>query len=187
MLQATEVRRGNVVKHKDGIWKVLDVTHNTPGNKRAIITFKMRNIETGVQLEQRFSSGDKLEKAIIENTRMEYLYADGDSLVFMHQENYEQIHIHKEVIGEDVQWLKENAVCLVTSLEGKVIGIELPPSVELKVTKTEPGLKGATATNQSKPATLETGAVVKVPPFIAEGETVRIDTRSGEYLERVNL
>ena len=186
MLQATEVRRGNVVKYKDGVWKVLEVTHNTPGNKRAIIVFKMRNIESGVQLEQRFSSGDKLERAIIENIKMEYLYADGESLVFMNQENYEQIHIHKDVIGEELQWLKENAECQVSFLEGNVIGVELPASVALKVTSTEPGLKGATATNQNKPATLETGAVVKVPPFIAEGEIVRIDTRSGEYLERVN-
>ena len=186
LLQATEVRTGNLVKYKDGIWRITNVTHNTPGNKRAIIMLKMRNVETGVNVEERFSSGDRLEKAVITGVNMEYLYADGANLVFMNQEDYEQIHISRDILGDDVQWLKENEVCTVNFHEGSVIAVELPHSVELKVTETEPGLKGATVTNVNKPATLETGAVVKVPPFIAQGEVIRIDTRSGEYLERVN-
>ncbi|MHC4607064.1 MAG: elongation factor P [Planctomycetota bacterium] len=184
MIQATEVRKGNTVKYNDGIWRVLNVTHNTPGNKRAIITFQMRNVETGVQLEQRFSSGDKLEKVFIEQIDMEYLYADGEQLIFMNQENYEQVPVQKDILGDEVRWLKENEVCKVNFHDGRIIGVDLPNSVELKVVETEPALKGATVTNVNKPAKLQTGAVVKVPPFIAQGEIIRIDTRTGQYLER---
>ena len=184
LLNATEVRKGNVVRHRDGIWRVLSVTHNTPGNKRAILMFQMRNIKSGVLLDQRFSSNDRLEQAVIENVAMEYLYMDGDSLVFMNQENYEQEHVHKDIVGDDLQWLKENAVCTVNFHDGSVIGVVVPFTVELKVVETEPALKGATVTNVNKPAKMETGAVVKVPPFIAEGEIIRVDTRDGKYLER---
>lgn len=186
MLQATEVRKGHVVKWENGLWTVVSVTHITPGNWRAIIQIKLRNIQTGVAKEQRFSSSDKLEQAHIELVDMEYLYADGVNLVFMNQENFEQIPIHKDVVGEDVKWMKENIICKIQFYEGRVTGVELPPSVELKIVETEPGLKGATVTNVYKQAKLETGAMITVPPFIAEGEIVRVDTRSGEYMERVN-
>jgi len=186
MLQATEFRKGHVVLWEEGLWYITDVKHITPGNWRAIIQVKFRNLQTGVSREQRFSSGDKLERAVIDSTDMEFLYADGENLVFMNPGNYEQMNVHRELLGDDLRWLKENVSCTVSSHEGRVIGVELPPSVDLKVVETEPALKGATITNVGKPAKLETGAVVKVPPFISEGEIIRIDTRSGEYLERAN-
>lgn len=186
MLQATEVRKGHVLKYENALWYVMSVTHVTPGNWRAIIQIRMRNIASGSAREQRFSSGDKLEQAVIEQTDMEYLYTDGENLIFMNQENYEQIPIHKGVLGDDVQWLKENTVCKVSTFEGGVIGVEVPFTVELKIVQTEPELKGATVTNVYKPAKLETGATVSVPPFLKIGEVIRIDTRTGEYLERAN-
>ena len=185
-LGATEIRKGMVVLWEDNLQLVIGTYHHTPGNLRAVIQIKMRNIKTGSSKEVRFSSGDKLEIAHIEQVDMEYLYQDGDSYVFMNQQNFEQVPLHKDLLSEDVQWLKENMVCKVSFYEGSALSIELPPAVELKVVKTEPGLKGATITNVYKPATLETGAVVPVPPFIEEGEIIRVDTREAKYLERVN-
>lgn len=186
MLGATEVRKGMVIKYEDALQYVMNVYHHTPGNLRSVIQIKMRNLKTGTSKEVRFSSGDKLEQAHIEQIDMEYLYQDGDTYVFMNQENFEQVSLHKELLGEDVQWLKENMVCKVDFYEGRAIAVEVPFTVELKVVETEPSLKGATVTNVYKPATLETGAVVQVPPFIEKGEVVRVDTREGKYLERVN-
>jgi elongation factor P len=164
----------------------MNVYHHTPGNLRSVIQIKMRNLKTGNSKEVRFSSGDKLEQAHIEQVDMEYLYQEGDSYVCMNQENYEQVSLHKDLLGEDVQWLKENMVCKVDFYEGRAIAIEVPFTVDLVVKETEPSLKGATITNVYKSATLETGAVVQVPPFIEKGELIRIDTREGKYLERVN-
>jgi elongation factor P len=186
-LQATEIRAGHVVKIGEEICRVDGVEHITPGNWRAIIQIKLRNIKTGSARVQRFSSSDKLELAYIDQQTCEYLYQNGNAYVFMNQENYEQFEIHKDLVGEDAKWLKENLAVKINFLDGSAIGVELPPSVDLKVTKTEPALKGATITNVFKPATVETGAVVQVPPFIKEGETIKVDTRTGEYLERVNL
>jgi len=146
----------------------------------------MRNLKTGTSKEIRFSSGDKLEVVHIESIDMEYLYQEGDTYIFMNQENYEQVSLHKSLLGEDSQWLKENMVCNVEFYEGRAIAVTVPFTVELKVVKTEPSLKGATITNVYKPATLETGAVVQVPPFIEEGENIRVDTREAKYLERAN-
>jgi elongation factor P len=186
MIGATEVRKGMVVRWEDQLWYVMNVYHHTPGNLRAVIQIKMRNLQTGSAIEQRFGSGDKLEQAFIDTQDMEYLYQDGENYVFMNQENYEQVSIHKEIIGEDAKWLKENTVCKVEIYEGRVIGCELPAAVELRVVETEPGLKGATITNVYKPAKVETGAVVQVPPFIEEGAVIRVDTREGKYLDRVS-
>ena len=186
MLGATEVRKGMIVKHEDRLCYVMNVYHHTPGNLRAVIQIKFRDLKTGTSKEIRFSSGDKLEQAIIEQIDMEYLYQESDTYIFMNQENYEQVSLHKELLGEDVQWLKENMVCKVDFYDGRAIAIEVPFTVELKVVDTEPSLKGATITNVYKPAKMETGAVVQVPPFIEKGEIIRIDTREGKYLERVN-
>lgn len=183
-LQATEIRKGHVVRFDNAIWTVINVDHITPGNWRAIIQIKMRNMMTGSAREQRFSSGDKLELVHTEVQDFEYLYASGDNFVFMNQADYEQLELHKDLVGDDRQWLKENTVVKIHFLDGRAMKIELPPAVVLKVVKTEPQLKGATITNVPKPATLETGAVVQVPPFIKEGELLKVDTRSGEYLER---
>ncbi len=186
MLSATEVRKGMIVKYDDRLQYVMNVYHHTPGNLRSVIQIKMRDLMTGTSKEIRFSSGDKLEQAHVEQVDMEYLYQEGDSHIFMNQENYEQTSLHKELLGEDVQWLKENMVCKVDFYEGRAIAIEVPFTVELEVKETEPSLKGATITNVYKAAKLETGAVVQVPPFIEIGEVIRIDTREGKYLERVN-
>ncbi len=186
MLGATEVRKGMIVKYEDQLQYVMNVYHHTPGNLRAVIQIKMRNLKSGTSKEIRFSSGDKLEVVHIEQVAMEYLYQDGESYVFMNQENFEQVSLHKSLLGEDAQWLKENMVCKVEFYEGSAIAVEVPFTVELKVVDTEPSLKGATITNVYKPATLETGAVVQVPPFIEKGEMIRVDTREAKYLERVN-
>lgn len=183
---STEVRKGMVVMYEGELQLVIGTYHHTPGNLRAVIQIKMRNLKTGNSKEIRFGSGDKLEIAIIESVDMEYLYAEGDTFVFMNQTNYEQVSLHKDLLGEDVQWLKENMVCKVEFYEGRAIAIQVPFTVELKVVDTEPSLKGATVTNVYKPAKLETGATVPVPPFIEKGETIRVDTRESKYLERVN-
>ena len=186
MLGATEIRKGMVVKYDDRLQYVMSVYHHTPGNLRSVIQIKMRDLLGGTSKEVRFSSGDKLEVAHIDQVDMEYLYPEGDTFIFMNQENYEQVPLHRELLGDDVQWLKENMVCKVDFYEGRAIAVEVPFTVELKVVETEPPLKGATVTNVYKAAKLETGAMVQVPPFIEEGEVVRIDTRDGQYLERVN-
>lgn len=186
MLSATEVRKGMIVKYEGELQYVMNVFHHTPGNLRSVIQIKMRNLRTGTSKEIRFSSGDKLEQAHVEQVDMEFLYQDGDTFVFMNQENYEQVSLHRELLGEDVQWLRENMVCKVDFYEGRAIAVEVPYTVELRVVETEPSLKGATITNVYKPAKLETGAVVQVPPFIEAGEVIRVDTREGKYLERVS-
>ena len=186
MLGATEVRKGMIVRYDDKLHYVMNVYHHTPGNLRAVIQIKMRDLMSGSSKEIRFGSGDKVEQAFIDQVDMEYLYAEGDQLIFMNQANYEQVPLHKELLGEDMKFLKENTACKVDFYQGRAIAIELPHTVDLKVMKTEPSLKGATITNVYKPATLETGAVIQVPPFIEEGEMIRVDTREAAYLERAN-
>ena len=186
MLGCTDVRKGMVVKWEGELQYVMNVYHHTPGNLRAVIQIKMRNLRSGTSKEVRFGSGDKLEVAHIETVDMEYLYAEGETYIFMNNENYEQVSLHKTLLGEDVQWLKENMVCKVEFYEGRAIAIEVPFTVELKVVDTEPSLKGATITNVYKAAKLETGAMVQVPPFIEKGELIRVDMREAKYLERVN-
>jgi len=173
-LGCTEVRKGMIVNFEGQLQYVMNVYHHTPGNLRAVIQIKMRNLKSGNSKETRFSSGDKLDVVHIEQVDMEYLYQDGESYVFMNQENF------------DVQWLKENTICKVEFYEGSAIAVEVPFTVELKVVETEPSLKGATITNVYKAAKLETGATVQVPPFIEIGELIRVDTREAKYLERVN-
>ena len=186
MLGATEVRKGMIIKYEEQLQYVMNVYHHTPGNLRSVIQIKMRDLKTGTSKEVRFSSGDKLEVAHIDQQDMEYLYQDGDTYVLMNQENFEQVSLHKDLLGEDVKWLKENITCKIDTYEGAIIGVELPAAVELRVVETDPSLKGATITNVYKPAKLETGAVVSVPPFIEKGEVIRVDTRDAKYLERVN-
>jgi elongation factor P len=186
-VKATELRKGTVIVGERGeLLLITEYHHHTPGNLRAVIQIKMRDLQGGSAKEIRFGSGDKLEVVHIDSVDMEYLYQDGESYVFMNQENFEQVSLHKDLLGEDVQWLKENMVCKVEFYEGRAIAIQVPFTVELKVVDTEPSLKGATVTNVYKPAKLETGATVTVPPFIEKGEIIRIDTRDAKYLERVN-
>lgn len=164
--------------------RVLEFQHRAPGKGAAFVRVLLRNLETGSSYEHRFSSGDQVERAILEEREMEYLYHDGNLYHFMDTENFEQAAVSEETLGEFKNYLKEGQRLQIHFFEGSPIGIVPPKFVELEVTETEPELKGATASSSSKPATLETGIVVQVPPFIGTGEKVRIDSVTGEYLER---
>ena len=183
-IPATQLRPGMVIKHNNDLHAVFSVEHRTPGNLRAFIQAKLRNLRTGAMYEHRFRSADAIEKVTVDEVEMEYLYNDGDNYHFMNTENYEQTHLTKDVLGDSVDYLIPNLQIKVEFFDGKPVGIELPQTVELTVVETEPGLKSATATNVTKPAKLETGLVVQVPPFINEGEKIRVDTSEGAYLSR---
>jgi elongation factor P len=182
---ATQLRPGMVIKHGSDLHSVFSVEHRTPGNKRGFIQAKLRNLRSGAMIDHRFRAEDDVEKIVLDEVEMQYLYRDGDAFHFMNTENYEQIHLTREVLGETVDYLVPDLTLNVEFHEGKPIGIELPQTVDLKVVETEPGIKAATASSVMKPAKLETGLVVLVPPFVSEGESIRVDTAEGVYLERV--
>jgi elongation factor P len=175
-----------VIKHNNELFSIHRAEHRTPGNLRAFVQARMRNLRTGALIDHRFRSEDTLERAVIDETEMQYLYSDGDSYHFMNTQNYEQIHLHKDVVEDRAQYLAPDVLIKVEFFEGRPVDVQLPPTVDLKVVETEPGIKGGSATNVMKPARLETGLVVQVPPFICEGETIRVDTAEGTYLERAN-
>jgi len=183
-IPATQLRPGMVIKHNNDLCSVFSVEHRTPGNLRAFIQAKLRNLRTSAIYEYRFRSGDAIERVNVDEEQMEYLYADGDSYVFMNTENYEQLHLNKDILGDSVDYLIPNLQITIEFFDGKPVGIELPQIVELSVVETEPGLKSATASSVTKPAKLETGLVVQVPPFINEGDKIRVDTSEGAYLSR---
>src|SRR5262252_3826066 len=183
-IPATQLRPGMIIKHNNDLHSVFSVEHRTPGNLRAFIQAKLRNLRTGAMFEHRFRSPDPIEKINVDEVRMEFLYSDGDAYYFMNTENYEQIHLDKSILGDAVDYLTPNLEIQVEFFDGKPVGIELPQTVDLKVIETEPGLKSATASSVTKPAKTETGLVVQVPPFINEGETIRVDTAEGTYLSR---
>ena len=185
-MQANDLRPGMVIKHNGELYSIYKAEHRTPGNLRAFVQAKMRQLRTGAISDHRFRSTDDVERAVIDETDMQYLYSDGDSYYFMNTDNYEQVHLHKDVVGDRVSYLVPDVVIKVEYYEGQPIDIALPATVDLKVVETEPGIKGGSATNVQKPATTETGLVVNVPPFINAGETIRVDTSEGTYLERVN-
>ncbi|HJZ97531.1 MAG TPA: elongation factor P [Candidatus Solibacter sp.] len=184
MISATQMRPGMVIKYNNDLYSVFSVTHRTPGNLRGFVQAKMRNLKSGTMTENRFSSEDRVEKAIMEEHEMEYLYDDGEYYYFMNIETYEQMHLMKELLGDAVQYLIPNLKVTVEFYEGKPISVELPATVDMTVVETEPGLKGATVSNVTKPAKMETGLVVQVPPFISEGEKIRVNTAEGTYQER---
>ncbi|MBF8305932.1 MAG: translation elongation factor [Acidobacteria bacterium] len=184
MIAATQMRPGNVIKHDGDLYSVFSVLHRTPGNLRAFVQAKLRNLRTGSMMEHRFRSEDRIDQAILDDTEMQFLYRDGDDFHFMNTESYEQIQLHKDVLGESADYLLPDGIIKVKFYEGKPVGIELPAMVEMTVVETEPGLKGASVSNVTKAAKLETGLVVQVPAFINEGEKIRIDTTEGKYLER---
>jgi elongation factor P len=184
MIAATQIRPGMVVKFNNELHSVFSMVHRTPGNLRGFVQAKMRNLRTGSMTEHRFSSEDKIERVALDEQEMEYLYDDGEDFHFMNTETFEQMHLNKDVLGDGVQYLVPNMKVAIEFYEGKPISVELPPSVELKVVETEPGIKGATVSNVTKPAKLETGLVVQVPPFINQGERIRVSTSEGIYLER---
>jgi len=186
MITATQLKPGMLIKHEGNICIVLHVVHVTPGNWRGMVQTKLRNIVDGRGFEYRFRSDDKIEVAVLEEREMEYLYSDGDQHNFMDTQSYEQWTMNTEMLGDAKNFLVPNIRCKIKFYEGRPVGIELPMTVDLKVVDTQPQLKGATATNSPKPATLETGLVIQVPPFINPGDLVRVDTRTGEYLERAS-
>jgi len=165
-------------------YRVLDFQHRTPGNLRAFVQAKIRNLKSGSSTEVRFSSTENIERASLEDHEMEYLYSDGDMHYFMNTENYEQIALDVESLGDSMNYLTVGTKIQVQFFEGAPMGVELPPAVELTVVETAPELKGATASNSPKPAKLETGVSVQVPPFIKEGDRIRVDPSKGVYLER---
>jgi elongation factor P len=178
------MRPGMVIKYNNDLYTVFSVSHRTPGNLRGFVQAKMRNLRSGTMTENRFSSEDKVEKAIMEQHEMEYLYDDGEYFYFMNIETYEQMHLMKDLLGDATNYLIPNLKVTVEFYEGKPISVEVPPTVDMTVVETEPGLKGATVSNVTKPAKLETGLVVQVPPFISEGEKIRVNTAEGTYQER---
>jgi elongation factor P len=183
-IPATQMRPGMVIKHNNELHAVFSVEHRTPGNLRAFIQAKLRNLRTGAMFEHRFRSPDPIDRVIVDEIPMEYLYADGDDYYFMNTENFEQTHLRRDTLGDAVEYLTPNLQIKVEFYDGKAVGIELPQTVDLKVVETEPGLKSATASSVTKPAKTETGLVVYVPPFINEGEIIRVDTAEGAYLSR---
>ena len=184
MVTAGDFRNGVTFEMDGNVYSIIEFQHVKPGKGAAFVRTKIRNVISGAVTEQTFNPNDKYPTAFIERKDMEYLYNDGDLYYFMDSETYEQLPISPNVLGDNFRFVKENMVCKVLSYKGNVFGIEPPNFVELQVTETEPGVKGDTATNVTKPATLETGAEIKVPIFINEGEMIRVDTRTGEYMER---
>ncbi|HEX6894343.1 MAG TPA: elongation factor P [Bryobacteraceae bacterium] len=184
MISATQLRPGMVIKFNNELYSIFKTEHRTPGNLRGFVQTKMRSLRSGSMTEHRFSSEDRVERAALEEHEMEYLYDDGEYYYFMNTENFEQMHLTRDILGDGVEYLIPQLKVNVEFYEGKAISVELPPTVDMKVIETEPGLKGASVSNVTKAAKLETGLVVQVPPFITEGERVRVSTAEGTYLER---
>ena len=170
---------------RSDLFRVLDLHHLTPGNKRGFVQSRLRNIRSGTLSDHKFRSDDNVERAILDSREMQFLYADGDTYHFMDTESFEQSHLSGETLGDSVNYLLPDSVITVELFEGDPVGIALPLTVELTVEETIPALKGATASAQLKPARLETGLVVQVPPFVANGDKVRVNTETGEYQARV--
>ena len=184
MIDATQIRKGMIIIMDGQLWRVMEMQLITPGRWKAMVQTKLRNIQIGSQTEHRFRSEERLEQARLDEVEMEFLYEQGGEYVFMNLENYEQVSLSAEAIGDAIKYLKPNPVIEVELYEGKPVGVKLPNAMDLKVVSTEPRLQGATKTSLYKPAVLETGAVVQVPEFIKEGDVIRIDTRDDKYLER---
>jgi elongation factor P len=183
-MQATQIRPGMVIKYNNELYSIFSMVHRTPGNLRAFVQVRMRNLRSGSMMDNRFSSTENVERAILDEQEMEYLYDDGEYYYFMNTETYEQMHLTKEILGDAVDYLIPNLKVHVEFYEGKPMSVELPASVDMTVMETEPGLKGASVSNVTKPAKMETGLVVQVPPFINEGEKIRVSTSEGAYQER---
>lgn len=184
MISAGDFRNGVTFEQDGNVLQVIEFQHVKPGKGAAFVRTKVKNAITGAVVERTYSPTDKFPTAYIERKDMEYLYREDDIYYFMDQETYEQMPVNGSILGDSFKFVKENEVCKICSYKGNVFGVEPPNFVTLQVTETEPGLKGDTATNTLKPAKLETGAEIRVPLFINEGDMIRIDTRVGEYLER---
>ncbi|MCH5186381.1 MAG: elongation factor P [Oscillospiraceae bacterium] len=185
MISAGDFRNGITFEMDGNVYQIVEFQHVKPGKGAAFVRTKIKNVITGGVVEKTFRPTEKLPKAHIERKDMQYSYNDGDLYYFMDMESFDMLPINGDQVGDTLKFVKENDVCKILSYKGNVFGIEPPTFVELKVTETEPGVKGDTATGATKPATLETGAVIQVPLFVNEGETIRVDTRTGDYMERV--
>ena len=184
MISAGDFRNGVTFELDGNVVSIVEFQHVKPGKGAAFVRTKLKNVMTGSVTERTFNPNDKYPEAFIERKDMQYLYNDGNLYYFMDSETFEQLPINANILSDNFKYVKENMECKVLLYKGNVFGVEPPFFVELKVTKTDPGFKGDTATNVTKPATLETGAEIKVPLFVDEGDTIRIDTRTGEYMER---
>ena len=183
-IQATQMRPGMIIKYNNDLHMVFSVEHRTPGNLRAFIQAKLRNVRTGAMFTERFRSPDPIDRIHVDEIKMEFLYSDGDDYFFMDMSNFEQTQLSRDVLGDAVDFLTANLEIFVSFYDGKAVGVDLPPQVILTVVETEPGIKSATASSVTKPAKTDTGLVVQVPPFINEGEKIRVDTAEGAYMSR---
>ena len=183
-INATRLKKGMLIKIGEDLFRVLELQHVTPGNLRGFVRIKFRNIRNGNLSDQKLRSEDTMDRAVLDEREMQYLYKDGDSFHFMDTESFEQLHIDAEALGDSVNYLIPDALIKVEFYGSEPVGIELPPTVDLLVKETVPGIKGATASAQVKPATLETGLVISVPSFVNEGDKVRVSTETGEYQSR---
>ena len=184
MVTAGDFKNGITIEYENGIWQIIEFQHVKPGKGAAFVRTKLKNIISGGVIENSFRPTEKFEEARIDRVNMQYLYNDGDLYYFMDPETFEQISLTADQIGDSLKFVKENEVVKICSHKGNVFSVEAPLFVELAVTATEPGFKGNTATGATKPATVETGAQIAVPLFVNEGDIVKIDTRTGEYLSR---
>ncbi|MFO7245546.1 MAG: elongation factor P [Thermaerobacter sp.] len=185
MISTNDLRSGLTINFEDGVYMILEAEHVKQGRGSAFVRVRMRNVKTGATISRTLRAGEKVEQAVIQKREMQYLYSSGDEYYFMDTETYDQVPIRAEVLGDALKFLKENMVVQVLEYEGSIIGVELPNSVELQVVETEPGVRGDTVSGGTKPAKLETGAVVQVPLFVNTGDVIRVDTRTGHYLGRV--
>ena len=185
MISAGDLRKGTTFENEGQVYTVIDFLHVKPGKGAAFVRTKLRNVISGSVTETTFNPSAKFQEAVIERKEMQYLYSDGELYYFMDQETFEQIPLNYEKVEEAIKYLKENMFAIIKFYKGEAFSVEAPNFVELLITKCEPGVKGNTATNALKPATLETGAVVNVPMFVNEGDVIRVDTRTGEYMERI--
>ena len=186
MINATDIRKGMVIRVDNELFVVLDREHVTPGNLRAKVQVDMRSLRTGTKTPKRFRSDEQVDEVFVETKTFEYLYPDADTYVFMDAQSYEQIPVQKDVVGDQIRYMPLNCQVKGMEIEGKIVSVELPTSVVLEVTDCEPGVKGDSRSNITKNATVSTGLNVKVPLFIKAGEMIKIDTRTGDFVERVN-
>ena len=185
MIKATLLRAGMIIKHDGDLYSIYSVDHRTPGNKRAAMATKMRNLRNGAMIDYRFRAEDFLDKVTVDEIEHEYLYSDGDGHHFMNTENYEQTALQDDVVGDTKDYLIPNTQVKIEYYDGKPIGVLIPDTVDLVVVETEPSIQKATASSVMKPAKLETGLVINVPPFVGEGDKVKVDTTEGRYIQRV--
>jgi elongation factor P len=184
LIQATQLRPGMVLEYNNGLWRVMTISHITPGNWRGMVQTKLRNIKTGTQTENRFRSEDRVERVILDQIRMQFLYQEGDDFHFMNTETYDQVSLPRELIEDVAQFLTPNMEVEVEFQDSTPLNVSVPKTVNLKVVATDPGVKTAAVTNTLKPATTETGLVVQVPHFVSEGDVITINTETGEYQSR---